>query len=47
MAAGYCGLITAGIAWVVSASEVIRMGSQANPNLGAQGATTMKPMAAD
>lgn len=46
MAAGYIGLITSAIAIVVSANEVIRLGSNVNPNLETVG-PTVKPMAAD
>lgn len=45
-AAGYIGLITSAIAIVVSANEVIRLGSNVNPNLETVG-PTVKPMAAD
>lgn len=46
MASGYIGLITAAIAMVVSANEVIQLGNIVNPNLETAG-TTVKPMAAD
>lgn len=46
MAAGYLGLITAAIAIIVSANEVIRLGNRVNPNLETVG-PTVKPMAAD
>lgn len=46
MASGYIGLITSAIAMVVSANEVIRLGSNVNPNIETAG-PTVKPMAAD
>ena len=46
MASGYIGLITSAIAMIVSANEVIRLGSNVNPNLETVG-PTVKPMAAD
>jgi succinate-acetate transporter protein len=47
MASGYIGLITAAIAMIVSANEVIGLGSRVNLNLESAGPTTVKPMAAD
>lgn len=47
MASGYIGLITSAIAMILSANEVIRLGSNVNPNLETVGTTTVKPMAAD
>ncbi|MGH9589448.1 MAG: hypothetical protein ACRD25_03595, partial [Terracidiphilus sp.] len=46
MACGYIGLITSAIAIIVSANEVIRLGSNVNPNLETVG-PIVKPMAAD
>lgn len=46
MASGYIGLITSAIAIIVSANEVIRLGSNVNPNVETVG-PTVKPMAAD
>ena len=46
MASGYIGLITSAVAMIVSANEVIRLGSNANPNMETVG-PTVKPMAAD
>lgn len=46
MAAGYLGLITSATAMIASANEVIRLGSNVNPNLETAG-PTIKPMAAD
>ncbi|HEV2324257.1 MAG TPA: hypothetical protein VGS10_09945 [Terracidiphilus sp.] len=46
MASGYIGLITSAIAMIVSANEVIRLGSSINPNIESAG-PTVKPMAAD
>lgn len=46
MASGYIGLITSAIAMIVSANEVIRLGSSINPNIEAAG-PTVKPIAAD
>ena len=46
MASGYIGLITSAIAMVVSANEVIRLGSNVNPNVETVG-PIVKPMAAD
>lgn len=46
IASGYLGLITAAIAMIVSANEVIQYGSGANPNIETTG-PTIKPMAAD
>ena len=46
VASGYIGLITSAIAMIVSANEVIRLGSSINPNLETVG-PTVKPMAAD
>lgn len=46
MASGYIGLITAAIAMVISANEVVRHGSNVNPNIEIAG-PTVKPMAAD
>jgi uncharacterized protein len=45
-ASGYLGLITAAVAMIASANEVIRLGGNANPNIDTTGAT-VKPMAAD
>jgi succinate-acetate transporter protein len=46
MASGYVGLITSAVAMVVSANEVIRMGSRGNPNLETA-VPAVKPIAAD
>ena len=46
MASGYLGLITSAFAIVVSANEVVRLGSNVNPNIETAG-PTVKPMAAD
>ena len=46
MASGYIGLITSAIAMVVSANEVIRLGSNVNPNVETVG-PIVKPIAAD
>lgn len=46
IASGYIGLITSAIAIITSANEVIRLGSNANPNIESTG-PTVKPMAAD
>jgi uncharacterized protein len=46
LAAGYIGLITSAFAMIVSANEVIRLGSSVNPNIATTG-PTVKPMAAD
>ena len=45
-ASGYVGLFTSAIAMIVSANEVIRLGSTVNPNMETVG-PTVKPMAAD
>lgn len=46
IASGYMGLITSAIAMITSANEVIRLGSNVNPNIETEG-PTIKPMAAD
>lgn len=46
IASGYLGLIASAIAMVTSANEVIRLGSNVNPNVETTG-PTVRPMAAD
>jgi succinate-acetate transporter protein len=46
IASGYVGLITSAIAMIASANEVIRFGSNVNPNVETTG-PSVKPIAAD